>query len=295
MPEGLLHLSISADDAAGNIEISRALELGAFLRARRESLEPARLGLPRYGRRRTPGLRREEVAQLAEIGTTWYTWLEQGKPIRVSSRVLGAVATALQCSEPETRHLFTLAGLEQPHATANAAVCESLSAASQAILDRLDPIPALIQNARFDIVGYNRAFERLIGIDFAMLPPADRNCLYLAVSHPRWQAALADWEAALPHIVALFRAAMAEHMQDPAWERLLERCMAASAEFRALWPRYQVRGVENHVKRFLHPDVGILNLQQSNWWSAPKNGDRLVVYVPADEASEQVLQRLAER
>jgi transcriptional regulator with XRE-family HTH domain len=292
MPDGLHPLPLAVEEADG-IEISRALELGAFLRARRESLDPARLGMPRYGRRRTPGLRREEVAHLAEIGTTWYTRLEQGKPIRVSARVLGAVASALQCSGPETRHLFTLAGLEQPAATSHTAVCESLSAASQAILDRLDPIPALIQNARFDIVGYNRAFQRLMGIDFATLPPEDRNCLYLAVSHPGWRAALADWETALPHIVALFRAAMAEHMHEPTWESLLERCMAASAEFRELWPRYQVRGVENHVKRFRHADVGILNLQQSNWWSAPKNGDRLVIYAPADPESEQALQRLA--
>jgi transcriptional regulator with XRE-family HTH domain len=281
-------------EEADGIEISRALELGAFLRARRESLDPARLGMPRYGRRRTPGLRREEVAQLAEIGTTWYTRLEQGKPIRVSARVLGAVASALQCSGPETRHLFTLAGLEQPAAASHSAVCESLSAASQAILDRLDPIPALIQNARFDIVGYNRAFERLIGIDFAALAPQDRNCIYLIATHPRWREAMADWEEVLPHVVALFRAAMAEHMHEPAWERMLERCLEASPDFRALWPRYQVRGVENHVKRFRHPDVGVLNLQQSNWWSAPKNGDRLIVYVPVDEASELALQRLAE-
>ncbi|MDR3413112.1 MAG: helix-turn-helix transcriptional regulator [Formivibrio sp.] len=274
------------------MDASRSQELGAFLRARRESLDPKRLGLPRIGRQRTPGLRREEVAHLAEIGITWYTKLEQGRPIRASAKVLSAIAAALQCSETETRHLFTLAGLN-PSLQTLAPICEHLSTSCQVILDQLDPLPALIQNARFDILGFNQAYCRLVGVDLAEIAEEDRNCIYLAFANPAWRASLEDWDEVMPRMVALFRAAMADHMNEPLWERQLQRYMAVSAEFRETWQRYEVRGIENQIKRFHNPQVGVLNLHQTNWWSAPKNGDRLLVYVPADEQSEQGLKRLA--
>lgn len=126
-------------------------QLGAFLRARRESLDPQRLGLPRVGRRRTPGLRREEVAMLADVGVTWYTWLEQGREVNPSAAVLVGVANALQCSPLETRHLFVLAGLTPPEAT-QVTVCEGISPGTRRMLDSLMPQPASIQNPGFDIV-----------------------------------------------------------------------------------------------------------------------------------------------
>lgn len=271
---------------------SRARELGAFLRARRESLDPKRLGLPRVGRRRTPGLRREEVAQLANVGVTWYTWLEQGRPVRASARVLAAIAEALQCSVAETRHLFSLAGLEAPQPPASP-ICERISLPAQAVLDQLDPLPALLQNARFDILGYNRAYCRMVGVDLGAVPESERNCIYLAFTNPTWRASIADWEEVMPRMVALFRAAMAEHLDDPRWVAQLERIRGASPEFRETWQRYEVRGVENLVKTFRHPSLGGFRLQQFNWWSAPKNGDRLVVYAPVDAADAEVLRRMA--
>jgi transcriptional regulator with XRE-family HTH domain len=272
---------------------SLARELGTFLRARRESLDPSRLGLPRFGRRRTPGLRREEVAQLAEIGVTWYTWLEQGRPVRTSTKVLNAIATALQCTEAETRHLFLLAGkVEQVSAMTPA--CEKLSQVSRAILDQLNPLPAVLQNARFDIIGFNQAYSRLQCIDLAQLAPQDRNCIYLAFTNKAWRAARTDWEEDLPRMVATFRAALADHMHDAAWARQLQRMLAGSDEFKELWQRYEVRGIENQLKRFHHPRAGVMSLHQTNWWSAPKNGDRLLVYVPTDEQSKAALQILTQ-
>jgi hypothetical protein len=272
--------------------LGRAKELGAFLRSRRESLDPKRLGLPRYGRQRTPGLRREEVAQLANVGVTWYTWLEQGRPIQASVRVLTAVAEALQCNAAEQRHLFVLAGLGDP-GLARTPSCDSLSAVCQTVLDHLDPLPAVVQNARFDILGFNRAFCRLLGVDLAQIPEDDRNCIYLALTHAAWRASLADWDEALPRMVAFFRAAMVGHMDDPAWKRQVERYFAASPEFYRIWQRYEVLGVENYVKRFRHPVLGEISLKQTNWWSAPQNGDRLLVYVPIDAEGEQGLAQLA--
>lgn len=269
----------------------REQELGAFLRTRREHLDPGRLGLSRMGRRRTPGLRREEVAAMADIGITWYTKLEQGRPIRVSPKVLNAVAAALQCTPSETEHLFTLAGLQRPTALAGTSVCETVSVTTQRLLDQLDPFPAVVQNARFDIVAHNDAYCRLLGVDIPRLAAQDRNCIYLALTHPGWRGAVPDWEGMICNMVALFRAAMAEHVHDPLWEAQLERYMTFE-RFRDLWSRYQVRGIQNHVKGFTHPDTGPFKLTQTNWWTAPRNGARLLVYVPADEEAEAALRKL---
>ena len=273
-------------------EARRLTELGIFLRQRRENLHPARLGLPRGGRRRTPGLRREDVALLADIGITWYTKLEQGRATRPSVKALAAIAAALQCSETETRYLFTLAGHGSPGKT-TAPLCEHLNRSAQIILDQLDPLPAIVQNARFDILGFNRSYSQLLGIDLDEIPAGNRNCIYLALTHPAWRARLADWDELLPRMVALFRAAMAEHRDEAPWQAQLKRFLEVSDEFRTTWLRNEVRGIENQTKRFRHPQAGLLSLNQTNWWTAPKNGDRLLVYVPADEASERALRTLA--
>lgn len=174
---------------------------------------------------------------------TWYTWLEQGRAVRASEQVIGAIARALLCNETETHHLFNLAGLAAP-TSARRVVCEKPSAATQAILDALDPLPAMVQNARFDIRGYNRAYCRLVGIDLAEIPEEDRNCIYLALTHERWRYCMANREEALPRMVGFFRAAMVERMGDPLWERQLQRCLEVSAEFREIWRRNEVMGIE---------------------------------------------------
>ncbi|QIR29738.1 helix-turn-helix transcriptional regulator [Kluyvera genomosp. 3] len=266
-------------------------QLGAFLRARRESLDPQRLGLPRSGRRRTPGLRREEVAMLADVGVTWYTWLEQGREVNPSAAVMQAVAEALQCSALETRHLFVLAGLT-PLESANVPPCEGISPGTRRMLDSLLPQPASIQKPDFDIVAWNDAFCRLMGVDFSTIPEDDRNCIYLYLTHPGWRSRLAN-RGTLATFVSYFRAAMAEHRGNPAWENKLARFFAASSEFEALWhQRYEVRGVENQIKNFQHPEFGHFQLQQMYWYSAPRNGSRLLVYLPVDEVGEAVLAKL---
>lgn len=264
-------------------------ELGLFLRQRRESLDPVLLGFSRGGRRRTPGLRREEVAQLADVGVTWYTWLEQGRDIQVSAKVMGAIATALHCTEAETRHVFTLAGLGE-QVPVQERLCKSVSSMCQTILDTLDPYPAMVQNARYDIIGFNRAYARLTGVDLQTLAVEDRNCIYLALTHAGWQACLIDFEESLSRMVASFRAAMADHRDDPAWQAQLQRYFDASDVFRTTWERYEVRGIENQVKRFKHPELGVLAFQQTNFWTAPRGGDRMMVYMPADDDTAQRLQ-----
>lgn len=157
-------------------------QLGAFLRARRESLDPQRLGLPRSGRRRTPGLRREEVAMLADVGVTWYTWLEQGRDVNPSSVVMLAVAKALQCTATETRHLFVLAGLP-PGEVPPQVPCEGISEGTRRLLDTLMPKPASIQKPNFDIVAWNDSFGHLMGGGFQR-DPRRGSQLYLPFPHP---------------------------------------------------------------------------------------------------------------
>ena len=267
--------------------------LAAFLRTRRESLDPQRLGLPRSGRRRTPGLRREEVALLADVGVTWYTWLEQGREVNPSAAVMAAIATALQCTPTETRHLFLLAGLPPAEAPA-APLCEGLSPASRRLLDALLPNPASMQKPNFDIIGYNKNFCRLTGVDLDQVPPEERNCIYQFLTNEQWLSRQGNRECILPMFVAYFRAGMAEHRGDARWETLLERFLSVSNEFKTLWQqRHEVRGIENQMKQFIHPQLGAFNMQQVNWFSAPRDGVRLLVYLPVDEAGEQVLAHFA--
>jgi transcriptional regulator with XRE-family HTH domain len=267
--------------------------LGAFLRARRESLDPARVGLVHAGRRRrTPGLRREEVAQLADVGVTWYTWLEQGRAVRASVRALNAIAVALQCTEAESRHLLALAN-RLDAAPENMPACQPVSAAAQAVLDQFGAFPAMLVNARSDILGFNRAICRLMRVELGQLAQADRNCIYLGLSHPNWRASMAEIDDVVPRLVASFRAGMGEHLGDPLWEQKLQRFHATSPEFSEIWRRQEVLGVENHVKRFRHPDWGVIELFQQNWWDAPRNGSRMVVYVPQDAHAQGALEALA--
>ncbi len=139
------------------------------------------------------------------------------------------------------------------------------------MLDSLMPQPASIQKPNFDIVAWNDSFCRLMGIDFATLPEEDRNCIYLYLTHETRRSRIENRDV-LPTFVSYFRAAMAEHRGDPAWENKLARFFAASSEFEALWhQRYEVRGVENQIKHFNHPQLGRFSLQQMYWYSAPRN------------------------
>lgn len=180
-------------------------ELGDFLRSRRERLRPDHVGLPVTGRRRTPGLRREEVAVLAGVGVTWYTWLEQGRPINVSTQVLTAVARALQLDAAETQHLRRLAGVST--ASAEPARCDPvLLAAFRPVLDKLDPYPACLQTPLFDVVAHNRAYQ-LLFTDMDAIPVDERNCAIQFFTDPEWRSRYLDDQTVAARMVARLRAA----------------------------------------------------------------------------------------
>jgi transcriptional regulator with XRE-family HTH domain len=265
----------------------RRLELGAFLRSRRERITPDQVGLRSTRRRRTPGLRREEVAQLAGVGVTWYTWLEQGRDIRPSAQVLEAIGRTLQLDSHERAHMFTLGGV--PDSTV-ADECQAMKPAVQMILDGLE-YPGLAVNGRYDILAYNRLWLSTFP-HVADLPMADRNCLWLAFTDRRWRAALLDWDDQAPRMVAGYRSAMAEHVADPTWKGLVARLLQASPEFAAMWERHDVQSPEAQVKRCRHPLVGLLALDFTYLWLDRRLGSRIVVYTPADDRTARRLQQL---
>lgn len=246
------------------------------------------MGLPRGRRRRTPGLRREEVAQLSAVGVTWYTWLEQARDIQVSPQVLDALARALLLDRSERTHLFSLAGAVDP---APGAECPSITPALREMLWQLDPIPACVQNSRYDILAYNRTYGRLL-CDLDAVAPENRNCMLLSYTDENWRASVVDLPEMNRVMAAKFRASMAEHLAEPAWKALLKRLETASPEFREIWARHEVVGPGGRTKLFRNARVGLLRLDHTDLWLGPSTGPRMVTYVPADEESRERLERL---
>ncbi|MFH9722028.1 helix-turn-helix domain-containing protein [Streptomyces sp. NPDC017254] len=267
---------------------TRRHELAAFLRSRRERITPEQVGLPRGRRRRTPGLRREEVAHLSAVGVTWYTWLEQARDITVSSQVLDALADALLLDPTERSHLFALAGQADPHP---GAPCPAVTPALRTLLEQLEPVPAVVQNSRYDFLAHNRTFGRLY-CDLDALPREDRNTLWLAFTNDDFRAALADIPDVLRAMVGKLRASMAEHLAEPAWKELVQRLQEASPEFRELWARHDVADLGSRAKVIRNAHVGVLHLEHTNLWLGPAAGPRLVTYVPLDKESRAGLERL---
>lgn len=282
--------SLLAPDSARTASAAeiRRHELAAFLRSRRERITPEQVGLVRGRRRRTPGLRREEVAQLSAVGVTWYTWLEQARDIQVSAQVLNALARALLLDPSERAHLFALAAAPDP---APGTECPTVTPALRTMLEQLDPIPACVQNSRYDVLAYNRTYARL-HCDLDALPPEDRNCLLLAFTHDEWRASIVDLPEVTRTMAAKFRASMAGHLAEPAWKALLHRLETESPEFREVWGRHEVVDQRGRTKYIRNARVGLLQVEHTNLWLGPASGPRLVSYPPVDEETRTRLEQL---
>ncbi|MFF7789129.1 helix-turn-helix domain-containing protein [Streptomyces sp. NPDC007991] len=266
----------------------RRHELATFLRSRRERIAPEQVGLPRGRRRRTPGLRREEVAQLSAVGVTWYTWLEQARDIQVSVQVLDALARALLLDPSERAHLFRLAGAADP---TPATTCPSVTPAMRALLEQVEPFPACLQNSRYDILAHNRTYGLLL-CDLDAVPPEDRNCVILSYTHAEWQSSIVHLEETQRLMAARLRAAMAGHLAEPAWTMLLKRLRTESSAFRTAWDRHEVVAHRTKRKEFLNRHVGRITVDHTDLWLTPGTGPRIVTYVPADQESRDRLEQL---
>lgn len=263
-------------------------EFAAFLRTRRERLRPADVGLPDGSRRRVAGLRREEVAQLAGVGLTWYTWLEQGRPIAASEQVLGAIARALHMTDDERDHLFALAGVALPERDER----DGVERPHLDLLAKLMPYPAVVQTSRFDIRAYNRSYRFLFD-DFDRYPAEDRNCAVLIFTDPLWQSMHADLAHAQARVVARLRAAYGRHHDEPAWQRFVGELDARSTAFHELWRRGDVGREHIALKHLLHPALGPLRLEMTSLWTDESRSSRVVWFAPADTATARSLESLA--
>ncbi|MFD8787347.1 helix-turn-helix transcriptional regulator [Kitasatospora sp. NPDC059599] len=269
----------------------RRSELARFLKACRARVTPEEVGLPPGLRRRTPGLRREEVAQLAGVGVTWYTWLEQGRPINASEQVLLAVARALRLDGTEREHLFRLAGMSpSPHAQPAA---PELSPSIRVILDSLAPLPAAVSNTRFDVLSYNGPYRSLFGTE-RMRPSrgAAFNSLWCMLTAPPCCNPCGNRDEALPRMVAVLRSAYGKHVGEPAWEEHVQRLSARSALFRELWDRQEVAPPETWLRLFRHPRLGVLRLNATYLTMPGVPECYIVVYVPASPEDQERVEQL---
>ena len=264
--------------------------LGTFLRDRRARLDPAALGFA-GGRRRTPGLRREEVAQRANISPTWYTWLEQGRGGAPSADVLDRLATGLMLTEAEREHLFVL-GLGRPPESRYQRT-EGITPRLQRVLDAFPHSPAIIKNATWDVVAWNRAATMVL-MDYAELPPERRNILRLMFEHAHVRAAQEDWLKVARFVVGAFRADAARAGAETA--ELVAELSRISPEFAALWQDNDVAGHGEGTKRLHHPELGLIELEFSLFAVDGRPDLSMMIYNPATpETAERVQRLISER
>jgi len=234
--------------------------LGVYLKDRRTRLDPAALGFS-TGRRRTSGLRREEVAQRASISPTWYTWLEQGRGGAPSAEVLNRIASALMLTDREREHLFLL-GLGRPPEVRYKAAAEGVTPRLQRLLDALEGSPALVKTATWDIVAWNRA-AAVVLTDYSALPPGQRNILRLMFGNSKVRAAQHDWDNIARFVVGAFRVDAARAGAVSEVSELVDELCTISPEFAALWRENDVDVHGDGIKRLQHPVLGAIELEYS--------------------------------
>ena len=264
---------------------TRIQELAEFLRHLRERIDPESVGIPTGGaRRRTPGLRREEVSQLAGVGLSWYTWLEQGRDITPSPSVLDALALVFDLNAAERGHLFDLAGVAIPMSAgpyptqAPPELAEWVAA--------LDPLPAYLVNPRTDVLAFNAAAARVIHVP---QPGVDsrRNLLRSLFTEPGLAGESRD--ATARSTLARFRAAHARRYEDPGFRELISAMLASSPRFRELWPRHEVLDSQQGTKVVVHPELGRLTLHHLQSIPTGHPELRLTQYLPADAPTRLAL------
>ncbi|WP_188581495.1 helix-turn-helix transcriptional regulator [Azorhizobium oxalatiphilum] len=263
-------------------------QLGLYLRDRRTKLDPAALGFTAT-RRRTAGLRREEVAQRANISTTWYTWLEQGRGGAASADVLDRIARALMLTDVEREHLFLL-GLGRPPEVRYSPP-ESVSPRLKRILDALDPCPALVRTVTWDVVAWNTA-ARVMLTDYSQLEPRQRNVLRLMFGNSRVRTAQPDWESVARFVVGVFRADVARAGAMAEVAPLVEELSLLNPAFAAMWNDNEVRSFGEGIKRIHHPELGPVSLEYSAFTVDGRPDLNLSVYNPADPADAARIQAL---
>ncbi|QDY84531.1 helix-turn-helix domain-containing protein [Paenibacillus polymyxa] len=256
-------------------------ELGKFLKSRRSRLTPEQFGLPVGPRRKVQGLRREELAQIAGIGLTWYTWLEQGKNIQVSTQVLECLVTVMQLNAEERNHLYNLA-LGQLPVEQTASIEESLIPIVQNFMNEYERCPAYVTDQRWDILLWNKAGERVFG-DFEKMDKKERNAIWRCFASPAYRNLIGDWENHAKRLLAQFRSTSTPFVGENWFKDLVAELMEISPEFRQWWPSYDISGTPIGKKMINHPRVGTMVMEHITFrvYDAPEL--KLTVYRPLQE------------
>jgi transcriptional regulator with XRE-family HTH domain len=267
-------------------------ELGEFLRARRAHVQPDEVGLPDYGRRRVPGLRREELSMLAGVSLEHYTRIEQGRGVRPSAQVLDAIATALGLTEAERAHMHDLAA-PRPAAKRRPRAQQRVPAGIARLVSQLTEHPAFVLGWRMDVLAWNPLAAALLG-DFSRLEPRMRNMARLVFLDEDTIALYADWERVARETVAYLRRSSARDLDDPELAELIGELSLKSEHFRRWWSSREVKDKTSGTKRFNHPIVGELELQYETLYPGATSDQTLVVYTAESGTSSQTaLQLLA--
>jgi transcriptional regulator with XRE-family HTH domain len=255
----------------------RLHELADFLRTRRARLMPEDVGLPRGSRRKTPGLRRAEVAQLVGVSVDWYTWLEQGRAITPSTQLLERLAQALRLDANERTHLFLLAQQQAPPALLSET--EIVSPALQHFLDQFGTRPAFVSGRAWNDAGC------AVFADYRrMTAPRERNTIWGIFTNPQARQAIVDWEEDARQLLAQFRNSCARYPEDAQLTELIHDLMLASPEFRAWWPDHEVRGGQEGRKALNHPQVGYLIFERLTFQVFDTPDLKVTVYTPLEDA-----------
>jgi len=277
------------------LELNRHHELTAFLRSRRARISPEQVGLSRGQRRRTPGLRRTEVALLAGVSPEWYTRIEQGRDIHVSVYVLERLANVLQLDANERTHLFLLT-LRQPPPIETFS-SPTISPALQQSLQQLGTIPACFVDPRLNIVAWNAAFCAVFG-DFAPLSERERNIIWRVFTHPLFrQGNSHEWEGLARTALAQFRACYGRFINDPWWTTQIAELSRISPEFRELWACHDVHNASEGQKSMQHPSAGDLSFDLLSLQASDASDLRLMMFTPRSSSStaEKIERLLATR
>ena len=254
-----------------------AAMLGQFLRARRRNLVRAELGMPRTGRT-TSGLRREEVAFLAGVSVTWYTWLEQGRDVTPSRQVLDSLARTMRMSHTEHVYLLALAGYSPPHATAEPTPV-TVPADVHRLLEACADFPAMAVATDWTVLAWNAAYESVYP-NIARVAVADRNFLWLLYTDSYLRALIPDWEQTGMYNVASFRAEAGTRLDEPPFADLVARLLQTSDAFRTAWESFDIDTMPSRERRFHHPDVGDLYMEQHILAPSDHPNLRVVTFIP---------------
>ncbi|MCR9284088.1 helix-turn-helix domain-containing protein [Labrenzia sp. 5N] len=269
-------------------DIQEDNRLGRFLKDRRAKLDPAAFGIP-LTRRRTPGLRREEVAQRANVSVTWYTWLEQGRGGAPSADVLDRVSKALMLTDVEREHLYLIGLGRAPDVRYQPQ--QGVSPRLQNVLDALEQTPAMIRTHTWDVVAWNRASSAVL-TDYASLPPGERNILRLIFSDPRVRNIQADWESVARFVVGAFRADVVRAGAAYETTSLVEELCQLSPDFERLWKDHDVLASDDLTKRLKHPVAGWMSLECSTFAVDGRADLAMMVYHPASAEDREKVRAL---